>query len=97
MKARELINVLSKQKLLIIDDCFDPYACTTWKNNPSLIGQWDIFLRDYLSNSGKLWITSNLNYSDNSYNSVEKIWGEKLVALFNKWNFIKYSIEDRVG
>ena len=84
MKSKREIKVALNQDILIIDDAFDPRKATLWKNESSdfLIAKWDTFLRDFLSNGGKVWLTSNKSKSQ-----IESKYGEAIVALFDKWNF----------
>ena len=83
-KSKTEINTAFKQNILILDDAFDPRKSTLWKSESSdmLIANWDEFLRDFLSNGGKVWLTSNKSKSE-----IESKYGAAIVALFDKWNF----------
>jgi len=85
------INKLKNADMILLDDLFDEKKNLYWsKNSDLVITAWDMFLREVVSSSTKIIITSNIPIE-----AIKEKFGESLYHLIDR-NFLALSFYDNI-
>lgn len=89
----EELRKLKENKIIIIDDIFDPAKSLMWNNKESaniIISAWDQFLREMVSSKTKLVLTSNVPIE-----AIETKFGKSMYELIYR-NFVALGLFDSI-
>jgi DNA replication protein DnaC len=92
-ELEEEIKKLKENKIIIIDDIFDPAKSLMWNKEQSsnyIVAAWDQFLREILSSKIKIILTSNVPVE-----AIEAKFGKSMYELIYR-NFIALGLFDSI-